>query len=97
MNDFERELDRKFNEYYRRHLEYPKSISLSYEFSVELDSMISAKPTYINSGTPLFTSSWRGCTIKYVHRKNYIEMMPRRKKSKQKEWKREILGMHDKT
>jgi hypothetical protein len=78
VTDFEKELDRKFNEYYQRHLTYPQSISLSYEFDREIYSIASVTPTYTMTGDSFFT--WRGCKVKYVHRKNYIEMIPRKRK-----------------
>ena len=83
MTDFENRLHEVVTDYCRKRGDYPKSISMSFEFRDELHKVPGSQPSMINSlGVPMY--GWRSWPIKFVHRKNYVEALPRRKPNRRK-------------
>lgn len=81
MTDFELRLNEVIRDYEKRHLEHPKSISLSFDFAGDLYGLISPinYAIYVAHRKPVY----RGMPFKWVKRKNYIEALPRFKSQKQ--------------
>jgi hypothetical protein len=99
MSDLLRRLNWTINKYYDKNGKSPESVSMSHEFSDDINKIPQAYIRYTNN----FTPSLMGCRIKFVKRKNYMEAMPRRKKLRYSKtyladkvyWGREVLFDRD--
>jgi len=77
MTDFELRLHEVIDNYYQKHQEHPKYISLSHEFKKEWADSILCFPY------PAKAVTWHGLHFHWVNRKNYIAAFPRFKSQKQ--------------
>jgi len=80
IDQLQKEINQKCDDYYRRHENRPKSISLGHKFYNILLGNKNCVPIFNLLGVIYF--SYMGLPIKVVNKENYIECLPRFKKQK---------------
>ena len=92
MNEFEHRLHETVQNYFIRHQNYPKSISMSYEFRDEIYKLPMSHVPMVNC-FGVATERWRNWDVKFVRRKNYMEAFPRRKPNRRRAKNSDYMNM----